>query len=187
MRRYTAPALALLALAACINPVENGGPPIPAGSLVFTFEPSILAYHLADSTNNTHFILDWIPPAFSGYNCLGLLPNAAPGDTAGSFVFSWSGRNIGFLSRFADGVTDTTTGYFFPAQSLGTHGSYVIDSSNKMTMSWVDGTRSRYFQPAADIRLRADSIISNVDLKTRGDSIHEVWHVVWVFSGGTGC
>ena len=191
MKRYFALGTLVLALGACVHATDADGPPIPAGSLVFTFEPTVMSYLYIDSTVSPPFRLDWLVPpenTFNGFNCLGLLPNT-PADTAhGTFTFSWSGPNTGPVQRSNTIDSDTVIGYFLPpANETPTRGNYSIDAGGNVTLSWSDGTPTRYFNPVGTIRLSADSIISDAVILTHGDSIREVWHVAWIFSGGNGC
>ena len=176
-----------LALAACIGDPAEPPPVMPPGSIVFTFEPTALTYTFLDSTVTPPFRLDWLAPNFSGFNCVGLLPSS-PADTAhGTFTFSWSGDNVGLVQRSNTIDMDTVFGYFLPEDRKPTQGSYSIDGNGVITVSWNDGNPTRYFDPAGTLRLSADSVISDVVLKTRGDSVQEIWRVAWIFSGGTGC
>src|SRR5262245_54954204 len=190
MKRIVGLAL-VLTLGACLNSDNTDPPEIPPGSLVFTFEPTVLSYVFIDSTVNPAIRLDWlVPPAnqYVGAHCLGLLPSS-PADTAhGTFTFTWSGSNTGPVQRTNGIDTDTVVGFLLPpANQQPTTGSYSIDGSNVITLSWSNGTPTRFFHPSSTIRLVADSIISDAQLTFHGDSVREFWHVAWIFSGGTGC
>lgn len=181
----------VLSLGACLNTENNDPPVIPPGSLVFTFEPTALSYVFIDSTVNPALRLDWlVPPAnqYVGAHCLGLLPSSPSDTSQGTFTFSWSGSNTGPVQRSNGLATDTVVGYLLgEVSSLATTGTYSIDGSNVMTLSWGSGTPARFFAPSSTIRLAADSIISDAELMFAGDSVREIWHVAWIFSGGTGC
>ena len=69
---------------------------------------------------------------------------------------------------------------FFDSNLPGTHGSYVVNASGKLTLNWVDGARNRYFAPSAVIRLYGDTIESVADLRAKADSVRDQWHVYWL-------
>ena len=190
MKRILGLAL-VLSLGACLNAENNDPPQMPPGSVVFTFEPTALSYVFIDSTVNPALRLDWlVPPAnqYVGTHCLGLLPSSPSDTSQGTFTFSWSGSNTGPVQRSNSIDTDTVVGYLLgEVGALATTGTYSIDGSNVLTLSWGSGTPARFFHPSSTIRLAADSIISDAELMFSGDSVREIWHVAWIFSGGTGC
>lgn len=185
MRAFRLPVVAAFLLAAGCGSIADGSgsPTIPDGSTIFKLEPALLQYHYVDTSGINNVTLTWLPSqGFVGYNCLAFKPNT-PTDTTGTFVFAWNGQNTGRVQRESPGILDTLQAFFFPptASPLGTHGTYVTDSSGKVKLTWADGVRSRYFQDAADIRFSGDSVISKVDVKAVGDSIHEQWTVYWIY------
>lgn len=167
----------LLALGAC-KPLDQPVVDIPPGSDVFRLDPSLLAYSYVDTSTGLDYRLQWLAgEPFAGHNCIGLLPRSAS-DTIGTFVFVFSGANQGLLERYQSGVVDTTVGSLLFGNE-GTHGSYALSSTGTLNLIWADGTRSRFFDPSAVIRLSGDTIYSDVDLRFKGDSLRIRWAVRW--------
>jgi len=157
--------------------------PIPDGSFIYALAPLALSYEGVDSTAGNHFGFTWLSAeTFFGSNCLAFLPRT-PTDSVGTFVFAVLGQNVGRVER-RDGSTviDTVTGFFLAPQPPGTHGSYIVDSNGNLTLNWADGARNRYFAAAASLRLTSDSVEAVADLRARGDSIRDQWHVLWLSS-----
>lgn len=183
MRTALVLAVGSLALFGCDgyndDPIE-----IPAGALVYIIEPSLIGYEFDDTSGGRDFHLDWmfaIPEfPFTGRTCFGISPSAAT-DTIGSFVFRAVGPNEGYVLVRDGAVTDTGLAFFLPpaGSDAGTRGNYLLRSSGQLELSWADGLQSRYFDPAAVLRVSGDSIISDADLSERGDSVRTKWHVVW--------
>jgi hypothetical protein len=182
MRRL-ATLFALLLLADCKS-LDVPMVVIPDGALVYRIEPTLITYLFTDTTHLTDVHLRWItdapPPQMplAGWNCIALSPNT-PTDTTGSFVFAFVGPNIGRLEQTVQGVTDSINGYLLRGDQ-GTGGNFVVHSSGQLTLNWHDGTRSRFFDPAASIRLANDTIFSDADLRDRGDSVRAQWKIRWV-------
>jgi len=183
VRRLTLPLLAFAIVAACSSLEGPKQVEIPEGAFIYKFAPGLLTYEGVDSTLGGHFEFTWLSgEAFFGANCLAFLPTT-PTDSTGSFVFAWSGQNIGRVERRSNGVPlDTVTGYFMATDPPGTHGSYAVSSTGALTLNWADGARNRYFAPTASLRLVTDTVEAFADIKARGDSIRDQWHVYWVAS-----
>lgn len=182
MRRYV-PLCALAVLAACKDlsvPVVT----IPEGSLVYRIEPSILVYDFVNITSTADLHLSWItdppPPvvALAGWNCIALLPLSVT-DTIGTFVFAAVGPNLGRLQRTTLGVTDTINGLLLVGTE-GTRGSFALTSAGTLKLFWSDGQQTRFFDPAATLRLANDTIFADADLRERADSTRVEWQVRWV-------
>lgn len=182
--RFGLVAAAILAVGAC-NKDSTAPNPIPPNAIVYQMDARYLTYHLIDTTGGQRYELTWLRPtpttAFVGYNCLGFVPKSAQ-DTTGSFYFYYSGPNIGRIERLDQGVTDTTTAYFLPPQGSdqGTRGTYATDSGNLLHLAWANGLQSRYFDPAAVLRISADTIWSDATFSYNGDSTHVQWQVAWI-------
>ncbi|HEY2806837.1 MAG TPA: hypothetical protein VGI92_13340 [Gemmatimonadales bacterium] len=183
MRRSLLFAAAVLVLAACNHldnqvsiPVIN----IPSGYVAYPFAPTLMTYSFVDTSTGTNLHLNWITQQnFLGINCFGLSPRAN-GDTTGSFVFQFAGANVGQLSRLQNGQLDSTIGYFLQGNEP-THGSYAVTSTGALKLTFADGSSDgRFLDASSVIKLVGDTIISDTDLKSNGDSVHAVWHVDWV-------
>jgi hypothetical protein len=182
VRRFALPVIGAALAAACIGPADTNQANIPDGAIIFKIAPQLLTDEYIDTTAGNQFGLTWLSSqGFIGYNCFGLSPTT-PTDTTGTFVFGRAGPNTGRLERRNHGVTDTVPGYFIDTQAPGTHGTYVVDASGKLTLTWVDGARTRYFAPSATLRLYTDTIESTADLRAKADSIRDQWHVYWTNS-----
>jgi hypothetical protein len=182
VRRFALPLLGAALAAACVSPSEPNPANIPAGAIIYVIAPQLLSDEYIDTTAGQNLALTWLSSQpYLGYNCLGFSPTT-PTDTTGTFVFGRAGLNVGVVERRNHGVTDTVPGYFIDPQSPGTHGSYMVESSGKLTLNWADGVRNRYFAPSAVIRLYGDTVESRVDLRAKADSIRDQWHVYWTLS-----
>jgi len=182
VRRLALPLLGAALTAACVGASAGDQTNIPAGAIIYKIEPQLLADEYIDSTAGQTLALTWLSSqGFVGYNCLGFMPTT-PTDTVGTFVFGRAGPNTGRLERRSNGVTDTIPGYFIDQQAPGTHGTFVVNSSGKLTLNWADGAQNRYFAPSAVIRLYGDTVESRVDLRAKADSIRDQWHVYWTYS-----
>jgi hypothetical protein len=168
-------------LGACTEGTGPGGPVLPDSAIPFVIRPSLITYEYTDSSGGNPYRLRWLNDSlFVGSNCLGFIPDPAPGDTAGRFYFATSGPNYGNLERLEGGAIDTTLGYFLPA-GIGSQGRYVIYDGNRLRLTWADGgTPSRYFDPSADLRFVGDTLWSSVDLRFNADSGRVVWRVAWL-------
>jgi len=190
MRRCAVTLAALLA--GCLGATETKSPVIPDGTPVYRIDESQLFYAFRDTSAGRDIILSWLnTPTVApllGYNCLGMLPDGL-GDSTGTFIFAWNGPNTGFVERWIGTTADTAVAYFFPPEGSdqGTEGSYVVNSAGELTLNWANGIQSRYFQPGAILTFRTDTIVSVVDVLSRGDSIREQWRVVWTLEGQNGC
>ncbi len=177
-----------LGLAACRSTdLEESFPlqeQIPAtATAIYRIEPTLIDYRFRDTTAGQDLELRWVhipQQPYSGYNCVAFSP-LSPGDTVGTFVFVARGPNQGYLERTTPVLTDTVAGYFI-ANGQGSRGSFVLDSQNRLTLTWANGTPSRYFDPSAALRISADSLISDADITQAADSIHATWHVVWTIN-----
>ena len=180
--RHLAIPLGLALMVGCAT-TEPTGLNIPANAIVYEIAPKKLKYDYVDTTvSSTPYTLHWLSDStYTGFNCIGLVPRAAP-DTTGTFVFVFSGTNTGYIKRLQNGTTDTTSAFFLPPLGFdqGTHGNYALDSSGKLKLFWADGTQSRYFDPAAVIRLHNDTLTSDFSFKASGDSVQFSWQVNWV-------
>lgn len=182
IRRVALPLLAFALTAACGSLDLPAPVNIPDGAAIYRIEPTLVSDEYIDTTAGRNVGLTWLSgQGFDGYNCFGFSPTT-PTDTTGSFVFGWAGPNTGTLERRTSGVIDTTVGYFISSQAPGTHGTYVVGSSGTLTLNWADGVRNRYFAPSAVIRLVGDTVESRADLRARGDSVRDQWHVYWIAS-----
>ena len=182
VRRWSLPFIGLALAAACVGPSESDQVNIPAGAVIYKIAPQLLADEFSDVSGGQNFGLTWLSSmGFVGYNCFGFTPTT-PTDTTGTFVFGWAGPNSGTLERRNNGVTDTIPGYFIDNLVPGKHGTYVVDSSGKLTLTWSDGNRNRYFAPTASLRLYGDTVESIVDLRAKADSVRDQWHVYWIYS-----
>lgn len=155
---------------------------IPAGYTAYVFDPAQVSYTFVDtSSTGGDMHLAWISqPAFVGTNCIGLSPRIGV-DTTGSFVFTYSGPNVGQLARLVHGQLDSTIGYFLGTE--GSHGTYYATSTGRLNLVFADGLAGgdgRYFNGNSVIRLAGDTIASDTDIKLKGDSVHAVWHVDWL-------
>lgn len=152
---------------------------IPADAgYIYRIEPTLIGYFYEDSTSGQLMTLRWLPAnGFNGYNCVALTPRS-PTDSIGTFVFVAREANQGLLERYMLGAADTVPGFFIGA-GQGSRGTYVRDAQDRVTLFWANGTPSRYFDPSATMRLSQDSLISDVALSERGDSVSATWHVVW--------
>ncbi len=183
VRRLSPPLLAL-ALAVACNALD--GPErvdIPEGASIYKLAPTIMSYEGVDSTQGGHFAFTWLAgETFFGTNCLAFSPTPAA-STSGSFVFFWTGENSGRVERRSSGaVLDTVQGFFMAVDEPGTHGTYDVNASGALTLNWANGSRNRYFDPTATLRLSGDTVESVADLRARGDSIRDQWHVYWITS-----
>ena len=179
-------AFAVLAFAACKSLDEQVKLPvlsIPANYTAYVFDPHIIAYSFVDTSSGNDTHLSWIgQPNFAGQNCIGLSPRTG-GDTTGSYVFTWSGPNIGQLFRVMHGQADTTQGFFLSPAGEPTHGAYYLTSTGHLNLVPADGPAGgdgRYFNTNSVITVSADTIFSDTDIKAFGDSLHANWHVGWV-------
>jgi hypothetical protein len=182
MRRGFLTACAAAALCACVKQENPIAPVIPPGAIVYGLDATSIAYHYRDTTKNNDYELAWLPGlGFSGTNCLAL-SLAQPTDTTGSFIFYTTGSNTGAIQRRIATVTDTVTGFLLPSSAtpLGTHGNFAVNGTGLLTLSWANGTASRYFDPAAVMTLRSDTITSTVNLSLAGDSVHVHWRLSWL-------
>jgi hypothetical protein len=183
--RFLAACALAVALAACRSTdLEESFPlleQIPDdATVIYRIEPTLIGYHFRDTTAGQDLELRWVDipqQPFAGYNCVAFSP-LSPTDTVGTFVFVARGPNQGFVERMTPVVTDTVTGYFI-GNGQGSRGSFVLDSQNRLTLTWANGTPQRYFDPSAVLRISADSLISDADITQAADSIHATWHVVW--------
>lgn len=181
-------ALCVVVLAGC-NDRDPAGPNLPEWAVQFRFEPELLQYYYVDSSSTGFLELTWLPHfQYSGENCLQFAART-PEDTVGSFYFVVRGPNVGLLERRANNITDTTTGYLLPSPPLGTRGSYVVFSDGRLQLNWFDGTPSRYFDPAAQLRFAGDTLFSDFEFRARADSVYARWHTAWLFDGpaANGC
>jgi len=184
VRHLALPIVASTIAGACVSPSESSLVNIPPGAKIYVIAPQLLSNEFIDTTGGQSFALTWLVDlGFEGYSCFGFSPST-PTDTVGTFVFGRAGPNDGWLQRRANGLVDTVRGYFIDAQLPGTHGSYVVESSGKLTLNWSDGTRTRYFAPSAVLRMTSDTVESTVDLRASADSIRDQWHVFWINSPG---
>jgi len=183
VRRFVPPLLGAALVAACGSVEGPSQVTIPDGSFIYALAPLALTYEGVDSTAGNHFGFSWLSAeSFFGSNCLAFLPRT-PTDSIGTFVFAVVGQNIGRVERRSGStVLDTVTGFFLAPQAPGTHGTYIVDSNGKLTLNWANGARNRYFAVDAVLRLVSDTVESVADLRTRGDSIRDQWHVVWTAS-----
>jgi len=183
-RRFAVTTASLALLVACATETETLH--IPDNAIVYKIDPPSLRYEYVDTTAGRVYLLSWLPAyGFSGVNCIGLIPRTSV-DTIGTFVFEAKGANTGRLLRTENGLQDTATAYFLPSNEapLGTHGTYAIDSSNRLKLFWADGTPTRYFDPSADLRISGDTIRSYSDLRAFGDSLRVQWTVMWTYDIG---
>lgn len=185
VRSFSFSVLAAATAAGCISPSESDQVNIPDGSVIYEINPLLLQDEYIDTTHAAgSFALTWLTSqGFIGYNCFGLKPTT-PTDTTGTFVFGWAGPNTGRLERRNNGTIDTVAGYFIDQSPPGTHGTYVVDATGKLTLTFANGTRNRYFAPNAVIRLYGDTIESRADIRVQGDSVRDLWHVYWTYSQG---
>lgn len=154
-------------------------PGLPDSLVAYRLAPTMLRYSFVDTSAGMSLELTWLPTLpFYGYNCLGFYPEP-PADTSGTFVFYFNGANSGSLQRIWAGVTDTTSGYLLTGLE-GSGGTYAVDASNRLTLTWSDGTQARYFHPSAVLRFTGDTLWSDADLHSHGDSTRAQWHVAWV-------
>ena len=183
---------AALLLGACKSLDEQVAVPvlqIPAGYTAYVFDPGHIGYSFVDtSSTGGDLHLAWIGQerclagvvCFVGTNCVGLSPRTGA-DTSGSFVFTYSGPNQGQLARLMHGQLDSTVGYFLGSE--GSHGTYYATSTGRLNLVFADGLAGgdgRYFNSNSVIRLSGDTIVSDTDIKLKGDSLHVVWHVDWL-------
>jgi hypothetical protein len=176
---------AVLVLGACKSLDQQLAVPvihIPSGYIAYVFDPSLIAYTFVDtSAAGGDLHLAWVSqPSFVGTNCVALSPRLGA-DTSGSFVFTYSGPNVGQLARLMHGQLDSTIGYFIGTE--GSHGTYYATSTGRLNLVFADGLAGgdgRYFNSNSVIRLAGDTIASDTDIKLKGDSVHAVWHVDWV-------
>ena len=183
MRRLLARAVMCAALMACSGTDIPTDLPhqqnIPAGAIIFKFDPAQLAYEFHDTTQGHDTHLFWLQGrGFSGINCVAFSPRSGPADTIGTFVFAARGPNTGFLERHDFAAVDTTTAYFLTGNE-GSRGTYLIDATNQVHLFWSNGEQSRYFDPAAVLHIAGNDLTSNVTLSLSGDSVVVRWGVVW--------
>ena len=185
MRHARVYAFGFAALAGCVTSHVTG-PNIPDGSIVYKIAPLTIQYHYVDvrAVNGGDYELFWLPLAgFTGVNCLGLLPHSAV-DTNGTFVFAWAGPNTGSIQRRIGTTIDTVEGKFRTSAprgpEQGTHGTFAVDATGRLTLLWADGTPSEYFDPSAVIRLSGDTISSSFSVHLFADSLQYSWQVSWI-------
>jgi hypothetical protein len=170
----------MLCLGACrtLN-LDSGTVEIPPGYDVFRLQPKLLVYSFVDTTHGMDLHLKWLPDsAYIGFTCIGLSPRTVP-DTTGSFVFSFTGLNIGVLQKVDHGDTNLQAGVFLRGDE-GSRGTYAITSTGALNLFWSNGVRSRYFDNAAVIRMTGDTIFSDVVRRSNADSVQDAWHVAWL-------
>lgn len=184
VRRVALPFAGLALAAACVSPSESDQVNIPDGAIIYKIAPQLLSDEFSDISAGQNYGLTWLSSqGFIGYNCFGFSPTT-PTDTTGTFVFGRAGPNTGRLERRNNGTTDTVPGYFIDTQEPGTHGTYVVDATGKLTLNWTNGARSRYFAPNAVIRLYGDTVEAFADIRAKADSVRDQWHVYWTYSPG---
>lgn len=180
-------ALALAALAvapaACLTN-DSSVPVFPSNANVYVFSVRtlpLLVYNFTDTASGTRLRQTWLTDrGFAGAACIGLVPHVAVTDTFGTFIFGYSGPNIGEVEESNNGTVDTVLKYFIPVPAEGTHGTWAHDTaSGKVTLSWADGKPTQYFDPTADIRLIRDTLTTHAELSAFADSVHATWRVTW--------
>ncbi len=157
---------------------------IPANALSYVMGDSLtvrlIVYTFVDTASGVRLFDTLLSDrGFGGYNCIGLLPKT-PTDTTGNFLFAYVGENVVEVKETLNGVTDTVVKRFGPVQSMGTHGTYVLDAAGHLKLDWADGAQIQYFDPRASIRLHGDTINSHAELSQFADSVHATWDVTWV-------
>jgi hypothetical protein len=177
-------ALAVCLAAAACKLGDSTGVTIPANALSYVMGDSttsrLIVYHFVDTASGANIRDTWLSDrGFGGFNCIGLLPNS-PTDTTGKFLFAYVGDNVGEVEETISGTTDTVVKLFGPVQSMGTHGTYVVDSAGHLKLTWADGAQIQYFAPTAAIRLHGDTINSHAELSLLADSVHATWNVTWI-------
>jgi hypothetical protein len=183
-RPKSAFALAVFVAAAACKLGDTTGVIIPANALTFvlgdTTTAKLIVYKFVDTASGANIKDVWLSDrGFGGFNCIGLLPTT-PTDTTGNFLFAYVGENVGEVAETMNGTTDTIVKLFGPVQSMGSHGTYVVDSAGHLKLSWADGVQIQYFAPTAAIRLHGDTINSQVELSQFADSVHASWNVTWI-------
>jgi hypothetical protein len=169
----------MVAVVACGSD-SPAGPPFGPDAIVYRIQPQLISYLYTDTTAGQDFHLDWLSDTtYFGRNCIGFTPRSAI-DTIGTFQFFAAGGNQGYIERTIAGTKDTVPGVFLTGEE-GTGGSYVLESSGRVTLTWQDGgTITRYFDPAATLRFSGDTLRATADLRFRGDSIRALWDVSWI-------
>jgi hypothetical protein len=176
---------AVLAAGACTeNPQETINLPAWGSSYVFFF-PHLRYFYLDTATENS-VLLKWEGSVdnvhtFVGWNCLLFAPTAA-GDSTGTFYFVVRGANRGRLHyELAGTLQDSLDAYLLPpSQSIGTTGSFVTHSSGGLLLNWANGTPSRYFDPAANLRFEGDTIFSDVTINFESGFV--TWRAGWILA-----
>lgn len=167
------------ALGAC-NADVPAGPPFGPNAIVYRIQPQLISYLFTDTTAGQNLSLDWLSDTtFFGHNCIGFTPRSSI-DSIGTFQFYSTGGNQGYIERTISGAKDTVVGLFLTGEE-GTHGNYILSSTGRVTLSWLDGgVITRYFDPAAVIQFSGDTLRSIADLRFQGDSVRAQWDVSWI-------
>jgi hypothetical protein len=182
--RYVAALAAVVAAPVACLTNDSTVPVFPSNANVYVFSVRtlpLLVYAYVDTASGVNLHQRWLTDrGFAGAACLGLVPHTAVTDTFGTFIFGYTGPNIGEVEEHNNGTIDTVLKYFAPVPSEGTHGSYNLDTtSGRLKLSWADGTPTQYFDPSSDIRLIRDTITTHAELSAFADSIHATWRVTW--------
>lgn len=184
VRRSKSFALAVCVAAAACRLGDSTAVIIPPNALTYvmgdTVTAKLIVYRFVDTASGSNIRDVWLSDrGFGGFNCIGLLPNT-PTDTTGKFLFAYVGANVGEVAETLNGITDTVVKQFGPVQAMGTHGTYVVDATGRLKLTWADGAQIQYFDPKATLRLRGDTINSHAELSLLADSVHATWDVTWI-------
>lgn len=175
--RAFAAVAAVVTAGACTETTPTG-PELPPWASEFVFFHPHLSYLYVDSSPGTDLRLEWSgDTTYSGWNCLLFAPTTA-GDSTGEFFWVIRGFNRGRMLRTQFGVEDSLDAFLLPPSGLGTRGTFLASASGAVTLDWADGTPSRYFDPAANIRIEGDTIFSDVTLNFADGFVQ--WRVGWL-------
>ena len=174
-------AAAAIAPAACLKN-DSMIPVFPSNAAVYVFNDStmpLLVYDFVDTASGANIHQHVLPNrGFAGAICIGLVPHAAVSDTFGTFQFGFYPPAIGEVVDSNAGTVDTLLKTFIPAQNMGTHGSYTVDTATgRVALTWADGRPSQYFDPTADVRLVRDTLRTHAEISAFADSIHATWRM----------